>query len=357
MSIYRPCYATRESVKRALDVKSTARADWQVDEAIQSSSESVEGTLHRVFYPTTAVRYVDWPNSQATYPWRVYLDEAEIADVTVNVPVVTSGGNVIPNADIFWGNPRYAPPYTYFELNRASNATFGQGNTPQWDIGIAASFGFWIQSAPADVLAAAVSTTAATAITVTGACTAAVGVGDNILIGAERMLVTDKAMADTGQAQQSGLTTANTADVALGVSAGADYANGEILQLDAEQLLVTSVAGNTLTVVRAWNGSVLATHSGAEVYGLRTLTVQRGALGTTAATYPNGAAIAVHVAPRLVAALSRAKAMYQILGEQSGYTMTRSSGQAKSAKAGISIPDLETDCYQTYGRKARQRTV
>ena len=357
MSIYRPCYATRESVKRALDMKLTARNDWQVDDAIQAGSEEAEKLLHRKFFPQIDTRYVDWPNFQAAYPWTVYLDEAELADVTVNVPVVTSGGNVIPNADIFWGNPRYAPPYTYFELNRASNATFGQGNTPQRDIGLTGTFGYWIQSMPADMLAGSVSTTTANSILVTGACTATVGVGDNVLIGSERMLIVEKEMADTGQAQQSGLTTANTNDVALGVGDGADYATGEILQLDAEQLLVTSITGNLLTVIRAWNGTPIAAHTGAEIYGLRTLIVQRAALGTTAATYADGTALAVHVCPRLVTQLSRAHAINQVMQELGAYARTQGSGAAKQGQIGQNIPGLAQRCYDAYARSARSRTV
>jgi hypothetical protein len=357
MSIYRPCYTTREAVKRALDMKITARQDWQVDDAIQAASEEAEKFLHRVFYPTIDTRWVDWPNFQAAAPWRIWLDEAELADVTVNVPVVTSGGNVIPNDQIFWGNPRYTPPYTYFELNRASSATFGQGPTPQRDVGITGTFGYWIISTPADVLAGSVSTTGATSITVTGACTAAVGVGDNVLIGAERMLVVDKQMADTGQAQQSGVTTDKTNDVALGVSNGADYATGEILQLDAEQLLVTAITGNLLTVIRAWNGTVLATHSGAEIYGLRTLIVQRAALGTTASTYADGTALAVHVCPRLVAQLSRAHAIDQVMQELGAYARTQGSGAAKQGQIGQGIAGLAQRCYDAYARSGRSRVV
>lgn len=357
MLIYRPCYTTREAVKRALDMRLTARNDWQVDDAIQAGSEAADKFLHRVFYPQIDTRYVDWPNWQGSYPWRVWLDGAELADVTVNVPVVTSGGNVIPNSQIFWGSPRYTPPYTYFELNQASSATFGQGNTPQRDIAIAATYGYWIQSAPADMLAGSVSTTSATSITVTGACTAAVGVGDNILIGTERMLVTDKQMADTGQAQQSGLTTANTADVALGVGNGADYAAGEILQLDAEQVLVTSIAGKTLTVIRSWNGTPIAAHTGAEIYGLRTLIVQRAALGTAAATYADGTSIAVHVSPRLVSQLSRAHAIDQVMQELGAYARTQGSGPAKQGQIGQNIPGLAQRCYDAYARSGRSRTV
>lgn len=360
MAIYRPCYATRESVKRALDVKLTTRSDQQVDDAIQGGSESAEGLLHRKFYPELATRYFDWPNFQGTYPWKVYLDENELADITVNAPVLTSGGNVIDPTTVFWGDPNYSDqaPYTKLELNRSSSSSFGQGNTPQRDIGLTGTFGYWLKTSPAGTLAVAVSDTTGTTITVDSKCTVAAGVGDNIVIGTERMLVTDKTMVSSGQNQASGLTTANTADVALGVSDGTKFSVYETLLLDSERLFIEDISGNTLTVKRSWDGTALAAHvSSSTIYALRNLTVARGALGTTSATHLINTAATVAVVPSLVSQLSRAYALYQILGEKSGYSMTRGAGNQKQTQVGASIPDIEDRCYQRYARQARQRVV
>lgn len=358
MTVYRPAYCTRESVKRALDVKLTTRSDQQVDEAIQEGSEGAEGLLHRKFYPELATKYFDWPNFQGTYPWKLYLDDNELADITVTPPVLTSGGNVIDPTTIFWGDSRYSPPYTKLELNRASSSNFGQGNTPQRDVGLTGVYGYWIKSSPSGSLAVAVTDTTGTTITVNSQCTVAAGVGDNIVIDSERMLVTDKTMVSSGQNQVSGLTTANTADVALGVSDGTKFSVYETLLLDSERLFVEDIAGNTLTVKRAWDGSVLAAHgSSSTVYALRNLTVVRGALGTTATTHLVNTAAVVAVYPSLVSQLSRAYALYQILGEKSGYSMTRGAGNQKQTQVGASIPDIEDRCYQRYGRQARQRVV
>lgn len=360
MPIYRPCYATRESVKRALDVKLTTRSDQQIDEAIQEGSESVEGLLHRRFYPELSTRYIDWPNFQSTYPWKVYLDENELADITVTPPVLTSGGNVIDPTTVFWGSPEYADqaPYTRLELNRSSSSNFGQGNTPQRDIGLTGVFGYWLKTSPAGTITVAMTDTTSTSITVDSKCTVAAGVGDNIVIGTERLLITDKSMVSTTQTQASGLTTANTADVALGVQDGTKFSVYETLLLDSERLFVEDISGNTLTVKRAWDGSVLAAHvSSSAIYALRSLTVVRGALGSTAATHLINATATVAVVPSLVSQLSRAYALYQILGEKSGYSMTRGAGNQKQTGVGQSIPDIEDRCYQRYGRQTRQRTV
>lgn len=354
-TIVAPCYATREEVKSALDVKLTSRSDAQVDRAIASVSDDIEGFLHRKFYPYDDTRYVDWPNWQYAYPWRIWLDSSELADVTVNVPIVKSGGNVIPNADIFWGHPRDNPPFTYFELNRSKSDSFGQGDTPQRDVSITGTFGYWLKTAPAGALAGAVSSTTATSFTSTDSVAA--GVGDWVVIDTERMLVTQKTMISTGQTQQSGATTASVADVALGVSDGTKFTVGETLLLDNERMLITDIAGNALTVKRAWDGTVLATHSGATIYAPRSYTVTRGALGTTAATHSNAAPISVGVPPALVKQLAIAEAENYVLQEQGGYARTKGSGQNAAGGFGYSLDSLRDRALTRYGRKHRTRVV
>lgn len=361
MTVTRPTYATREDVKQALDVKLTARMDAQVDQRIEAASDAIDGELHRVFYPTLTTVYVDWPNFQYTYPWKVYLDAAELADVTVNVPVVTSGGNVIPNADIFWGHPRYAPPYTWFELNRATSATFGQGNTPQRDVAITGNVGYWIKTASAGTLAAAMTDTTST--TLTAANGAGAGVGDYLVIDSERLLLTDKAMVSTGQTQQgSGVSTASVADVTLGVTDGTKYFVGETLLLNSERMYVVDIAGNSLTVERGWDGTVVATHTGATIYGLRSWTVTRGALGATAATHSNGAAVSRGVAPGLIRELCIAEAVSKMIRISAGFPIPASRrgdavSQTVPGTVASDLGDLWARATTAFGRTARSRTV
>lgn len=356
MTISRPCYATRERVKRLADIKLTAHNDWQVDDAIEAASDAVDALLHRAFYPTVATHYFDWPNFQYAYPWRLWLDNKELADITTTVPVVTTGGVVIPSAACNFEPVNSGPPYNYLELRRDMPYAFGVGQTPQRDIGIAGVYGFWTRTAPGGALAAALSdTTGTTAIVSNGAL---IGVGDHILIGSERMLVTDQQMTATGQTQQgSGVSTAQKNDVLLQVTDGTQYAPQEVVQLDAEQMLITSVTGNFLTVLRAWNGTTLATHAGATVYAARQLTVMRGALGTTAASHTNGTAVAVGLVPPLVRQLAEAEAVVEVAQQVGAYAATQGDGQSKVVKIGTGLPDLRDRCYTAYGRKARIRVV
>lgn len=353
MAVQLPCYATREDVKRALDIQGTARNNAQIDRAIEASRDDVDGLCRRRFYNVDTTQSWDWPNSQRAYPGRIWFDERELADTTVKVPVVTSGGNVIPAANIKWGPWNYSPPFTFLELDRSKSSTFGQGVTSQQDVAITGTFGYWTRTAAAGSLAAAISSTTATACTVSNG--AAVGVGDVLIAGTERMLVQDKQMADTGQALTSGATTAQASDVLLGVTTGSAFTVDEVLQVDAERMLITSITGNSLTVKRAWDGTVLAAHATPEIYAARLLTVTRGDLGTTAATHLVNAALTISVVPGLVKELAVAEALNHALQEVSGYARTMPQGAG--LVPGVGLPDLRDRCRARYGRKNRQRVV
>jgi hypothetical protein len=353
MAVTEACYATRESVKKALDVKMTARSDDDVDRAIQAASRAVEGQLNRRFYPIDAVKYFNWPNHQYAAPWRLWLDAWELAGPAT---AVTSGGVAIPLNQCFIEPANYGPPYTSLELNRSTTAAFGVGPTPQRDIAITGPFGFNLDTAPAGTLGAAMTDTAGTTATVTNG--AAAGVGDILLIGTERMLLTEKATATTGQSQQgAGCSTASGNDVALAVASGAAIHAGETLQLDSERMLAVDVTGNTVTVKRGWDGTAPATHTGATVYALRAWTVTRGAFGTTAATHLINAAVARYTPPSLITQYALAEAENNLLQGISGYARTVGTADNERPVSGQALADIRKQATNTYARKARRRTV
>ena len=354
MTIARPTYCTREDVKRAPDVKFTARNNGDIDDAIEAASDAIDGLLHLKFYPVTMTRYWDWPNYQYAPPWKLYFDAWVMADPST--AVVTSGGSLIPVGAIQWNPINEGPPYRWLELDRSTNYAFGAGKTPQRDISITGTWGWSVDTQSAGALAAALNDTTGTAVQITDA--SLVGVGDNILIGTERMLVTGRANAATGQTQQgSGCATANNADVALTVLDGTQIHAGEVLQLDSERMLAVDVTGNVVTVRRAWDGTVLATHTGATVYAQRLLTVTRGALGTTAATHANGTAVARHLVPGLVRELAIAEAEVNVLQKTGGQARSQGSGDNKRSGIGDRLPDLRAQAVARFGRKMRTRTV
>jgi hypothetical protein len=350
MPVTRVAYCSREQVKRALDVKQTARSDWQIDRAIQSSARNIEGHLHRRFYPEDGTKYFDWPNFQYAYPWRIWFDQWDLA-----VPVsVTTGGTEIPLEACNFGPVNSGPPFTYLELRRDLNYSFGVGSPPQRDVALTGTWGYGADTDPAGQLATSV-TAASTAVTVTDG--GLVGVGNLLIVDGERMLITDRSNADTGQTIAAGGTTAQVTDVAITVQDGTQIHVDEVLQVDAERMLVVDVTGNTVTVKRAWDGSVLATHAlGAAIYASRALTVARGQYGTTAAAHASSAAAAVHRVPSMVQDLAIAESENRILQEPTGYAEGGGEG-APGHALGAGLADLWDEVETAYGRKNRIRVI
>jgi hypothetical protein len=353
-------YATRETVKSALDAKETARNNAQVDRALEASSRLIEGKLHRRFYPEVRTLSFDWPSANRSRSWRLWLDADEIAEVVELV----AGGVTIPSGNLLL-YPSSGPPYNRIEVSLGSNSAFSSGDSHQQAIELTAVYaGCPLREADAGVLAAAVASTTAATVDVSDG--AAVGVGDLLRVGDERMVVVGRLMADTGQNLAADLA-ASAGAVSVTVADGSGFSVDEVVLVGAERMLVVDVAGNTLVVRRAWDGSVLASHSsGADVYAPRRVVVERGAAGTTAATHLVGTAVARHVPPGPVSALCVGLALAQVLGEQSGYarpesrsasSSTVSSGRLRTQEFGVGLDVLWRAAYASCGRKARVRGV
>ncbi|CAL9351747.1 hypothetical protein SUDANB1_00474 [Streptomyces sp. enrichment culture] len=350
-----PVYATREDVMRALDVKLTARSARQIDRALQSASRDIDALCHRRFYPEQATRGFDWPGSQYRPSWRLWLDDQELISLTS----IASGGTAISPADVVL-YPLSGPPYNRVETNLGTSAAWGGGATHQEDISLTGLYGYRLDETTVGALAAAVATTTATTITVNGAASAELGVGSVLRVDSERMLVTNRAMADTGQNLGADLA-AQKNSVTVAVADGTAYAIDEVLLIDSERILIVDIAGNSLTVERNWDGTVLAAHTaGADIYAPRALTVTRGALGTTAATHADASSVVRWDPPGLVHDLTIAETINRLTNEQAGYARTRKTGDggtSERAKNAQDLPDLRTQVYNAHGRKARHRAV
>jgi hypothetical protein len=342
-------YTTREDLTSSLDSAETARNNAAVDRAIAAATGVIDGRLHRSFAPVTATRTFDWPNAQRARSWRLWLDANELVSITA----VVSGGVAIDPADVLL-RPDTGPPYNRIELDLDSVAAFGGGPTHQRSIAIT---GVWmgcpLVEAPAGMLAEALDASE-TGVDVTDS--AAVGVGHILRAGAERMIVTGKTMLTTGQTLQVDLPAQANA-VTVAVTTGSAYQVGEVILLDGERMLIVDIAGNTLVVRRAWDGSTLATHSGATIYAPRTLTVVRGALGTNAATHDTATALVRHVPPPAVNRLATALAQDTVLQEGSGYAREVGSGESAREASGRALRAAWDDAYTAHGRKARTRAV
>lgn len=350
-------YATREDVMGALDYKETSRAAGRIDRALENASRTgVEGLTHRQFAPTTDVRYFDWPDQYAR-PWRLWLDGNDAISLTE----VYSNGAVIPPQNWFLrrADGRNEPPYTYLELNLDTDAAFG-GDTMQRAIRLTGLWGWADEQQPAGTVVLGGDATAP-AITVSDG--AAVGVGSLLTIGSERLEVTGRSVAGSGQQLAADLAATQNANT-LQVADGTQFNLDEVLLVDGERMRIDDIAGDSLLVRRAWDGSPLAAHTvGTTVWVSRQLAVARGVLGTTAAPIADGAPLTVWQVPGGVHSLAVAEASNEVLLGQSGYARNVRSGvtggvsKAASTVTTAGLDTLRQQVLTTYGRQARTAAV
>jgi hypothetical protein len=380
MTVYEPAYCSREDAQNAIDFRDgiTTEIQRKTDRAIQSVSRVIEAELHRLFCPWDGTKWQDFPNYQYASPWKVRLD-GDTEDLLC-LTAFSSGGVTIGLDQCFLrpANKKPGYPYRRIELDRSSGATFGGASaTPQNAIMMTGTWGCTADADPAGEITADVSDSGA-AILVSDA--SQMGVGDLLILGygrgdapfpadtlghaglirpyvGERVLVSDRAAADTGL-QAVGCATASTSDNQLMWSGtGTAPSQGEVLLLDSEQMLVLSVADSVATVERAYNGTVLAVHSGAEIYAYRSLSVQRGFLGTTAQSWDAETAVYKHRYPSPIRDLAIGEAVNRLLQETSGYSRMVGSGDAARPAPGMALADLWDEARTAYGRIARGATI
>ncbi len=346
-------YTTREAVKGALDIAETARNDAKVDRAIAGATADIDQLCRRRgFAPLVRTRRFDWPSPLSPTPGRLWFED----DGLITLTSLTSGGVTIATsaAKLY---PDDGPPYDRLDLDRTTSAAFGLGTGAQLDVSVAGVWGWDLASAAAGTLDGAISSTTATTIGVTDS--AAVGVGDLLLVDSERMVVTGKTSRSTGQVLGAGGVAASMTADSAPVTTGSAYKVGEVLTIDTERMLVVDIVGNSVIVKRAWDGSRLAAHSaGATIFALRTLTVERAALGTTAATHLNGAAVFRHVFPSLVTQLATAQAVATLQAEGAGMAREAGSGERKQDVSGVGVDALRAAVESAHGRgKVRHLAV
>lgn len=341
--ITEPVYITRDVVITATDVKSSGHTNDLIDLVCQSASRQVDREAHRRFYPEVATRRWDWPNFQYADPWQLYLEDDEIISLTS----FTAGGTAIAADDIILrrSDGKDEAPYNILEIDLSGSAALASGTTFQQALVAVGLFGHSNNTVSQGTI-----TTSPGASTATVAVSdSTIGVGAQIIIGTERLLVRDKAMLDTAQ-NTTGALTANKGDTLVGVGSGSAFTRNEIILIEAEKMRVSEIAGNNLIVERAWDGTVLAAHlTNQDVYAPRTATVTRGFLGTTAAAHTAADAVSVWVPPSMAAEYALALALNDkrlaTLGYSPGLTGNKELQEKREA------------FYGAYGRKARLGAV
>lgn len=349
-----PWYASREEIKAELDVKETARSNARIDRALADATDAVHGLTHRIFYPVLATRRFDWPARAGGQPGVLRLDSNEV----ISVVSLKSGGNTIPSDQYILrrADNRDEPPYTRIELRQDTSASFGQGDTWQEDIDALSLFGFRNDETTLGTTTEALDLTE-TGITVDATTSAAVGVGNLLRIGDERVIITGRTQAYSGQTLGADLPATNSATT-ITVADATAYAVDEVILIDGERMRIDDLADTTLVVQRAVDGTTLAAHSQTEpIYAPRTLTVVRGALGTTAALHDTAAPVYRWDPPGSVRQLCVAEAVTDLLQGRSGYARTAGSGDNERETSGRGLADLRERVYVEFGRKARMRSI
>lgn len=350
MAITTATYCSREDVKAALDFKEAARNNTQIDRAIEAASIAVDALCHRKFYPEVATKYFDWPNYQYARSWRLWLDANEVISVTSLV----AGGTTISSSDYFLEPANYGPPYSHIEIDLSSSAAFSSNSgTHQRSVAITGTFGY---NHTHSVVASAAEAINASETQIDVNDSSNVNVGDLFEIDDEHMICVEKSMLTTGQTLQTPLT-ASMNDNTVAVATGGQFHVGETLLLDSERMLIVDIAGNSLTVRRSWDGSTLAAHTGSTIYAPRTLTMIRGAQGSTAASHLNGADVEKVVVPALIRQLAIAEAVNMLLQESNGFARTSSGESNNPADIGRGLQGLRDLAKREYGRKVRIRGV
>lgn len=354
MTLARATYCTREDVLSVLQQAQSPRVWPDIDRAIESATTSIDDRCHRTFHPTLATRYFPWPDANSTArSWVFWLDANEICG---DIVTLVSGGETIGPAGWFLEPQQYGPPYSRIETNRGSTSAFSAGTSSnQRDIAVTAPFGHSMTVQPVTILAGAIASAGAGTLAVSDG--SGLGVGDLLYVDTERMIVTGRAWLTTGQTLATPLTASAT-NRTVAVASGSALHIGETILLDTEQMQVLDIVGNSATVERAINSTILAAHTGSTIYAPRTLSVIRGANGSTAATHTDASIVYRSVVPASVRSLALGEAIVELQQGSAGYARTAGSGDnERTIGSGPGLNDLRDQVETSFRRKVRKRAV
>lgn len=349
-------YATREQVMRTPEIMESAYAGLTVDARIDSASRAAEGLLHRRFYPEQRTILCDWPTANNYAPWEIDLWDQEM----ISLSAVSSGGTVITSDAILRrGDDLAEPPYSKLAIDLTSNSSFSAGDSWQRSLSISGLFGYSDTDTTfsSATLSGAINSSVTTIVLTPVSGYLNIGIGALIKIDSERMIIVDRRMSTTAQTTTSALldTQASRSFTCAGAS---NFAIGETILIDAERMVINDIAGTTIIVTRAWDGSVLQSHSsGATIYALRTCIVQRGVLGSSAASHSDLASAYTHTYPALLTELVIAETINTLEQLSSGYARTIGTGAGTKLLPSAGLDDIRERAVRQLGRNQRSRAI
>ena len=314
-------------------------------EIIKGVSQFIEDETNQNFFPVTATRLYPWPAWAPGRSWVLWVDRHLISVATLLAKAQDSSPTTIPAADFFLEPQEFGPPYTRIEIDRSSNSAFEAGDTQQRSISVAGDWGHSATTEAAGALAEDLDNSE-TGVDVTDS--SKVSIGDTILVDSERMFVESKDLLTTTATLNGGIA-ADKSIVSVTFSNGALVKAGETVTVDSERMYVESIGGNVGTVVRAYDGSVLAAHNnGAIVYAPRTLNVTRAVNGSTAATHSSAGAIVRYVAPADVRLWCMAETIAAYEQEKAGWGRAIGAGEGAREFNGRSLSQWRKQVKENY---------
>ena len=320
-------YVSREAVKSSANI---AGVDLHpvIDAIIEAKSREIERHTRRIFIPKTQTRLFRYPQREGVRSWQLDLDEDLQSVTTLQTKAQDSSPTSISSSDFFTEPVNTGPPFHTIEIDLSTTAAFEGGDTSQRSIAVAGSWGFSADTRSVGTVASGLdSDAAATSMVVSNA--SLIDVGETLLIDSEQIFVSERSAADVGKNISDASVTADLADVTITMEASHGLLAGEVIRIDSEKMFIESVSTNDLTVIRAYDGSVLAAHSnGADVFHFRTLTIERGANGTTAASHTDATAISKYEPPFDVRELVKAETILHMKQDQATWARVVGAGES-----------------------------
>ena len=281
-------YANYVTLKRYMGITETGDDSLIQDICTQASRIWDRLCRERFFYEKLATWYYDYADN-----YQLFLN----ADLLSLTTLTNGNGDAIPATDYFL-YPLNDYPKTWIEIDKGSGNYFTYETTKQRALSVAALWGYhadydnaWADSG--DTVEDNPLTAAATSLTVNNGVRNFT-VQQMLKVGSEQIYVAK--WQDTGDTVQDNPLTA--AATTLNVSDGTLFKAGQTVKIDAEEIYVSSISANALTVIRARGGTYGASHAnGTAIYTSdvtgNSLTVTRGRNGTTAAQHAQDAAISI----------------------------------------------------------------
>ena len=348
-------YTSREKFKVAANISGGQWND-SIQRVIEASSRDVDRWTRRHFIPKTQTRLFRYPQRRQGVASVLWLDQDLLSLTTLQTKAQDSSPTTISSSDYFLepynpepdGNTRY----NRIEIDLSSTAALEGGDTPQRSISVAGSWGWSNSTQSAGEIddSGGINASDTTLIVSDGS---KIDVGDTLLIDSEQVFVSDRSFAARGSIlldEGSDLSGTNsTVTVTLDGSHG--IVAGEVIRIDSEQMKVISVSTNDLTVIRAWDGSVLASHTNnTAIHVNRTLTIERGVNGTTAASHSDDASITRYIPDSDVSRWCLAEAIATYHQEHGGWGTSIGTGGGATELDGRELSQMRQSMVAYYRR-------